>query len=71
MSEDDENKVFQAFLWIGSSRQNHRDEDLVDWGPGECVKGLGDSDPLVQDIMLHQVGPKQFLNDSWKKVRWV
>ena len=35
--------------------------------PCKGLQGLGDSDPLVQDIMLHQVGPKQFLNDSWKK----
>ena len=31
--------------------------------PGECFQGLGDPDPLVQDIVLHQVGPQQLLHD--------
>ena len=43
-------------------------------GPSKCVEGLGDSDPLVQDIVLHQVSSKQFLHNSWCKrglqVQW-
>ena len=42
--------------------------------PGKCVEGLGDSDPLVQDIVLHQISSKQFLHNSWCKrgfqVQW-